>query len=256
MSQPDTDPTAAPPAAAPAPAYQPYVPPPVTTPQAIMVPLGLSDPLRWLGRGWRDFMAAPGIGLFYGVCFWLMAALLALVFRSKPEYVMSIASGCLLVGPFLAMGLYEVSRRLETGEAVDVRDAMGANLVNTVAERLAPTLASLTGGTVGLRILTNLSDRRCARVRCRVPVSALATDGFSGAEVRDGIVRASRFAERDPYRAATHNKGVMNGVDAVVMATGNDWRAVEAGAHAYACRDGMYRPLTLWRAEGDRKSVV
>ena len=94
MSQPDTDPTAAPPAAAPAPAYQPYVPPPVTTPQAIMVPLGLADPLRWLGRGWRDFMAAPGIGLFYGVCFWLMAALLALVFRSKPEYVMSIASGC------------------------------------------------------------------------------------------------------------------------------------------------------------------
>ncbi|HNT83727.1 MAG TPA: DUF2189 domain-containing protein, partial [Ottowia sp.] len=115
MSQPDTDPTAAPPAAAPAPAYQPYVPPPVTTPQAIMVPLGLADPLRWLGRGWRDFMAAPGIGLFYGVCFWLMAALLALVFRSKPEYVMSIASGCLLVGPFLAMGLYEVSRRREQG---------------------------------------------------------------------------------------------------------------------------------------------
>ncbi len=113
MSQTDPDPSAAAPAAPPA--YQPYVPPPVTTPQAIMVPLGLADPLRWLGHGWRDFMAAPGIGLFYGVCFWLMAALLALVFRSKPEYVMSIASGCLLVGPFLAMGLYEVSRRREQG---------------------------------------------------------------------------------------------------------------------------------------------
>lgn len=96
--------------------YQPYVPPPSTVPQAVMVPLGLSDPLRWLAKGWRDFMAAPGIGVFYGLCFWAMAAVLTLVFRSKPEYVMSIASGCLLVGPFLAMGLYEVSRRRELGE--------------------------------------------------------------------------------------------------------------------------------------------
>lgn len=97
-------------------AYQPYVPPPSTVPQAIMQPLGPADPLRWLARGWRDFMAAPGIGIFYGVCFWGMAAVLALVFRNKPEYVMSIASGCLLLGPFLAMGLYEVSRRREQGE--------------------------------------------------------------------------------------------------------------------------------------------
>ncbi len=109
------------PPAAPLPApaatdYRPYVPPPSTVPQAVMVPLGLADPLRWLRKGWGDFMAAPGIGLFYGVCFWLMAVVLTLVFRSKPEYVMSIASGCLLVGPFLAMGLYEVSRRREAGE--------------------------------------------------------------------------------------------------------------------------------------------
>ena len=111
------------PAAAPAPpppanaeaAYQPYVPPPSTAPMAVMVPLGLGDPLRWLRRGWQDFMAAPGIGIFYGLCFWAMAAVLTLVFRNKPEYVMSIASGCLLVGPFLAMGLYEVSRRREQG---------------------------------------------------------------------------------------------------------------------------------------------
>ena len=117
-----TDPPAA--APAPAPAYQPYVPPPSTVPQAVMLPLGLADPLRWLGKGARDFMAAPGIGIFYGVCFWLMAALLTLVFRNKPEYAMSIASGCLLVGPFLAMGLYEVSRRREQG----LRPGLGASL--------------------------------------------------------------------------------------------------------------------------------
>ncbi|HPZ58801.1 MAG TPA: DUF2189 domain-containing protein, partial [Ottowia sp.] len=89
-----------------------------------MVPLGLSDPLRWLGKGWRDFMAAPGIGIFYGICFWLMAAVLTLVFRNHPEYAMSIASGCLLVGPFLAMGLYEVSRRRELG----IKPELGASL--------------------------------------------------------------------------------------------------------------------------------
>ncbi len=133
---------------------------------------------------------------------------------------------------------------------VDVRDAMGANLVNTVAEKLAPTIADLAGGTVGLRILSNLSDRRCVRVRCRVPAGVLATDAMSGDQVRDGVALASRFAERDPYRAATHNKGIMNGVDAVVMATGNDWRAVEAGAHAFAARNGTYAPLCTWRAEG------
>lgn len=112
----DPTPAAAPQAEPDPNAYQPYVPPPSTVPQAIMQPLGLADPLRWLARGWRDFMAAPGIGIFYGVCFWGMAAVLALVFRNKPEYVMSIASGCLLLGPFLAMGLYEVSRRREQGE--------------------------------------------------------------------------------------------------------------------------------------------
>jgi hydroxymethylglutaryl-CoA reductase len=134
---------------------------------------------------------------------------------------------------------------------VDVRDAMGANLVNTVAESLAPTIAVLTGGTVGLRILSNLSDRRRVRVRCRVPCAALATAEMSGEAVRDGVVRASRFAERDPYRAATHNKGIMNGIDAVVMATGNDWRAVEAGAHAWAARNGRYEPLATWRTGED-----
>lgn len=134
---------------------------------------------------------------------------------------------------------------------VDCRDAMGANLVNTVAEGVAGRIAELCGGTIGLRILTNLCDQRCVRVKCRVPADSLAGNGFTGAEVRDGVVRASRFAERDPYRATTHNKGLMNGLDAVVIATGNDWRAVESGAHAFAARNGRYEPLCVWRTEGE-----
>ncbi|MBX3204061.1 MAG: hydroxymethylglutaryl-CoA reductase, degradative [Labilithrix sp.] len=134
---------------------------------------------------------------------------------------------------------------------VDCRDAMGANLINTVAEAVADRLAALAKGSVGLRILSNLCDKRCVRVRCRVPADKLATEQMDGQAVIDGIVNASRFAELDPYRAATHNKGIMNGVDAVVIATGNDWRAVEAGAHAFAARSGVYRPLSIWRRDGD-----
>jgi hydroxymethylglutaryl-CoA reductase len=133
---------------------------------------------------------------------------------------------------------------------VDCRDAMGANLVNTVAEGVAPRIVELSGGSIGLRILTNLCDQRKVRVRARVPAASLAGNGFDGAYVLDGIVRASRFAERDPYRAATHNKGLMNGLDAVVIATGNDWRAAESGAHAYAARNGRYEPLCVWREDG------
>jgi hydroxymethylglutaryl-CoA reductase len=131
---------------------------------------------------------------------------------------------------------------------IDCRDAMGANMVNTVAETLGERVAGLAGGRGGLRILTNLCDRRRVRVKARVPAAALATSGMDGAAVRDGVVAASRFAEDDPYRAATHNKGIMNGVDAVVIATGNDWRGVEAGAHAFAAVSGRYRPLATWRA--------
>jgi hydroxymethylglutaryl-CoA reductase len=136
---------------------------------------------------------------------------------------------------------------------VDCRDAMGANLVNTVAEAVADRLAVLASGRVGLRILTNLCDKRCVRVTCRVPAAELATESMDGEDVIDGIVNASRFAELDPYRAATHNKGVMNGIDAVTIATGNDWRAIEAGAHAFAARNGRYEPLVVWRrvAEAD-----
>lgn len=138
---------------------------------------------------------------------------------------------------------------------VDCRDAMGANLVNTVAEHLADRVSELTGGRVGLRILSNLCDRRNVRVRCSIPVRGLAFGDYTGEQVRDRIVRASEFAERDPYRAATHNKGIMNGVDPVAIATGNDWRAVEAGAHAYAARNGRYEPLCTWR-RGDDGALV
>jgi hydroxymethylglutaryl-CoA reductase len=128
----------------------------------------------------------------------------------------------------------------------DTLDAMGANSVNTALEKLAPSIAQLTGGRTQLRILSNLADRRLARARCRVAVKSLAFDEFPGEQVRDGIIEAWAFADADPYRAATHNKGIMNGVDAVVVATGNDWRAVEAGAHAFAARSGRYRSLSTW----------
>jgi hydroxymethylglutaryl-CoA reductase len=140
-------------------------------------------------------------------------------------------------------------RRVVVHVHVDCRNAMGANMVNTVAEALADKVARLAGGRSGLRILTNLCDRRCVRVRARVPAHSLSTGSLEGGAVRDGIVAASRFAEDDPYRAATHNKGIMNGVDAVVIATGNDWRGVEAGAHAFAASSGRYRPLSTWTVE-------
>lgn len=131
---------------------------------------------------------------------------------------------------------------------VDCRDAMGANLVNTVAEGVAERLAEIAGARVGLRILSNLCRHRTVTVEATVPESALGDDG---AAVRDAVVAASRFAELDPYRATTHNKGIMNGLDAVLLATANDWRSAEAGAHAYAAESGCYRPLAVWRREGD-----
>ena len=137
----------------------------------------------------------------------------------------------------------------------DVRDAMGANAVNTACERLAPRIEAITGGKVHLRILSNLADRRVARARCTILVNDLAFDNFSGEEVRDGIIAAYAFAAVDPYRAATHNKGIMNGVDSVVIATGNDWRAIEAGAHAYAARTGKYTSLSTWGKDKDGNLV-
>lgn len=138
---------------------------------------------------------------------------------------------------------------------VDTRDAMGANLVNTMCEGVAPLVESITGGKVFLRILSNLTDRATVTARACVPVEFLAGKGYSGEEVRDGIIIANDFASVDPYRAATHNKGIMNGVDAVALATGNDWRAIEAAAHAYAARSGRYTSLTRWY-KGDNGELV
>ena len=133
---------------------------------------------------------------------------------------------------------------------VDVRDAMGANTVNTMAETVADMVGEIAGGEVRLRILSNLADRRIARARVELSFSALDTKDFSGERVACGIVEACAFAIVDPYRAATHNKGIMNGVDPVVVATGNDWRAIEAGAHAYAARSGRYQSLSRWEISG------
>ncbi len=129
---------------------------------------------------------------------------------------------------------------------VDTCDAMGANLVNTMCEGIASLIETITDGKVFLRILSNLTDRSMVRARCEIPVELLGGKGFDGEQVRDGIIIASDFASIDPYRAATHNKGIMNGVDAVTLATGNDWRAVEAAAHAYAARGNGYTSLSRW----------
>ena len=150
------------------------------------------------------------------------------------------------IGPFIVIHLI-----------YDVRDAMGANAVNTACEKLAPQIEAITGGKVHLRILSNLADRRIARVRATIPVSELTMGfaSFKGETVRDGIIAAYAFAAADPYRAATHNKGIMNGVDSVVIATGNDWRAIEAGAHAYAARSGRYTSLSTWGKDKDGNLV-
>jgi hydroxymethylglutaryl-CoA reductase len=139
------------------------------------------------------------------------------------------------VGPMLIIHL-----------VVNVQDAMGANIINAMLEFLAPKIEDLTSGRVNLRILSNLADRRLAWARVRISCQDLSFNNYSGEKVRNGIIEAWAFADADPYRAATHNKGVMNGIDAVVLATANDWRAVEAGAHAYAARSGQYRSLTQW----------
>jgi hydroxymethylglutaryl-CoA reductase len=189
----------------------------------------------------------------------------ALAVRAARAEVLEIGNACQPELVALGGGARDVEvRTLDDGATlvvhlvVDCLDAMGANAVNTMAETLAPRIEALTGGKVGLRILTNLADRRLVRARCTVPVQSLARRSATGEEVRDGVVAAYRFAALDPYRAATHNKGIMNGIDAVVIATGNDWRAVEAGAHAYAARGGSYGPLTTWTVgeRGDLRGEI
>jgi len=134
---------------------------------------------------------------------------------------------------------------------VNTCDAMGANLVNTMCEGVASFIESVTGGKVFLRILSNLADRSLVRASVKIPVEHLGSNGYDGEQVRDSIIIASQFAAIDSYRAATHNKGIMNGIDAVALATGNDWRAVEAGAHAYAARGIRYTSLSRWYKDDD-----
>lgn len=178
------------------------------------------------------------------------------------DQIKAICDECDPILVSLGGGLRDVEvRLLETAEGtmvithliVDTRDAMGANAVNSMAEKLAPHIEAWTGGRVYLRILSNLADKRLARARAVWPCEAIG-----GPDVRDGIISAYEFAAADPYRAATHNKGIMNGISAVVLATGNDTRAVEAGAHAFAAQKGWYTSLTSWEvtAEGDLSGSI
>lgn len=166
----------------------------------------------------------------------------------KDETLVNLGGGCedvevhtfpnTYAGPMLVLHLL-----------VDVRDAMGANTVNTMAEHVAPMVEKLTGGKVRLRILSNLADKRLATAEVKIRAAQFSNDQYTGSEVVKGIIEASAFAEVDPYRAATHNKGIMNGIDPVVVATGNDWRAIEAGAHAFAASEGSYTSLSKWRCD-------
>lgn len=151
-----------------------------------------------------------------------------------------------------SLQLRDGQRVLAIHLVVDVLDAMGANTVNTMTEKLTPEIEKITGGKVLLRILSNLASYRLAKAQVSIPVEYLETEGFSGEEVAKRMALANEIAIVDPYRAATHNKGIMNGIDPVIVATGNDWRAIEAGAHAYAVQDGQYRALTEWVVEDGR----
>jgi hydroxymethylglutaryl-CoA reductase len=174
--------------------------------------------------------------------------------NARDKVLISLGGGCrdievhvfedTLVGPMIAVHLL-----------VDVRDAMGANTVNTMAETVAPLIETITGGVVRLRILSNYADLRLARAMVSLTPDALKTEDYSGERIARGIVEACAFALVDPYRAATHNKGIMNGIDPVVVATGNDWRAIEAGAHVWAARSGRYTSLTRWEMDGNGNLV-
>ena len=138
---------------------------------------------------------------------------------------------------------------------VNVLDAMGANTVNTMAEYIAPQVEKISQGQVRLRILSNLADKRLVTASVKIASSQLDTPDYRGDEVIKGILEAASFAVVDTYRAATHNKGIMNGIDPIVIATGNDWRAIEAGAHAFAAISGCYSPLTQWSSSDEGELV-
>jgi len=241
----------------------------------VLVPMAIEEPSVIAGASFAAKLAREGGGFHAETDDPVMIGQIQLVDVAEPgaacevihahrSELMALADAADPVLERLGAGAREIRARvLETVQGpmvivhllFDVRDAMGANAVNTACERLAPRLAVLTGGRPYLRILSNLADQRLARARVTLPESALAFAGFEGSEVAQGIELAWAFAAADPHRAATHNKGIMNGVDAIVLATGNDWRAVEAGAHAYAARGGAYTSLSTWYRDGQGNLV-
>lgn len=233
----------------------------------VLVPMAIEEPSVIAGASFMARLARAGGGFIAHASEPLMigqlqvldvpdAATARLKILEHRQELLDMATKCDCTLEKLGGGARDLNVRLLRHPAVgeflvmeliyDVRDAMGANAVNTAMERLAPVVEKITGGRALLRILSNLADRRLARARCTIPLDELAFDPYSPEQVRDNIIAAWAFAAVDPYRAATHNKGIMNGIDAVVIATGNDWRAVEAGAHAYAARSGSYTSLSSW----------
>jgi hydroxymethylglutaryl-CoA reductase len=175
--------------------------------------------------------------------------------NSKDKVLIALGGGC----KEIEVHLFEessIGAMLVLHLLVDVRDAMGANTVNTMAELIAPKVEEISGGQVRLRILSNLADRRLVRGKVTVPFNALTTINLDGKQVAQGIVEACALALIDPYRAATHNKGIMNGVDPIVIATGNDWRAIEAGAHAWAANSGRYTALSNWEIDNQAQCLI
>jgi len=145
----------------------------------------------------------------------------------------------------------EKGRQLVVYLVADTLDAMGANIINTMLEAISPKIEKLSEGKANLKIISNFANRRVVSAECKIPLEKLAVEGLSGEEVAEKIIEATALAKSDIYRGSTHNKGAMNGIDAVVLATGNDFRAVEAGAHSYAAKDGKYTSITDWRVEGN-----
>lgn len=236
-----------------------------------LVPMAIEEPSVVAGASFAARLAREGGGFLADCDTPLMIGQIQVLEVSDPwqarfavlaakERILELANRQDPVITKLGGGARDVEVRVFEGSPVgpmivvhllyDVRDVMGANVVNTAAEAVAPLIEELTGGRVNLRILSNLADRRLARAWVRIPLSALSHEGFTGEQVAQGIVEAWSMAAVDPYRAATHNKGIMNGIDAVVVATANDWRAVEAGAHSYAARTGQYTALSRWSLQG------
>ncbi len=233
----------------------------------VLVPMAIEEPSVVAGSSFMAKLARAGGGFFADTTEPQMIAQiqvldvpdLAAASESILEHKSELCALADQVNPFmveLGGGARDIEVRILNDTPIgsmlivhliyDTRDAMGANTINSAAEQLAPHIEILSGGRTHLRILSNLADRRLAWARVTIPAEVLAFNSFSGERVRDGIIEAWAFAEADPYRAATHNKGIMNGIDSVLIATGNDWRATEAGAHAYAARSGRYTSLSRW----------